>query len=111
MGAVARGVQWLDKNIKNWHKRVDINKLDMSLCHKCMLGQIFGFVEGSVNMDMSGFAAAQEMYPELEAADHYGFDISYENMIWYDHNEEIDRRFAALQAEWIKIIKERTCSI
>lgn len=40
--AVARGIAWLDKNIKDWRPQIDVDSLDLQYPCGCVLGQIEG---------------------------------------------------------------------
>ena len=41
-GRVARGAELLDSIRPGWRKEVDLDRLDLSSCHECVLGQLFG---------------------------------------------------------------------
>lgn len=38
---VRRGVALLDEKVPGWHQRIDVETLDVNLCSKCVLGQLF----------------------------------------------------------------------
>lgn len=53
---VAKGAAFMDKILPGWHRRVKLDRLNMSNGMMCLLGQTFGVhAEGSL---------AKEMYPE-----------------------------------------------
>ena len=67
--AVSQGAKLLDKLLPGWHKKINLQKLQMHNATLCMMGQLFGDgVEGKL---------AEKMYPEemAEARKH-------ENMGW-----------------------------
>lgn len=39
---VARGVELLDRVRPGWAKEVDLDRLDVGRCDRCVLGQVFG---------------------------------------------------------------------
>ena len=53
---VRNAARVLDKVIPGWHRRVDLEKLNMNECTMCMLGQTFG--------EDAETAIAKELYPE-----------------------------------------------
>ena len=65
---VRTGVALLDEKVPGWFERIDLDRLDMDSCARCVLGQLFGsFVRGSlaVGFDMSGndeVAAGFDLY-------------------------------------------------
>lgn len=51
------GAQLLDKLVPGWHKRIDLERLNMVDINLCILGQLFGYeVE---------LALGKELYPDL----------------------------------------------
>lgn len=53
---VKSAARLLDRTIPGWHKRIDLDKLNMGDCTVCMLGQTFG-VDAELGI-------AKELYPE-----------------------------------------------
>lgn len=39
---VAAGAAWLDANFPGWARQVDLGKLDLANCRRCVLGQLIG---------------------------------------------------------------------
>lgn len=37
---IMRGAKWLDSRIRNWESYVDLEKLNLGLCDRCVLGQV-----------------------------------------------------------------------
>lgn len=42
LAAVERGMGWLDRNYPGWADRIDPDRLQMSQCQWCVLGQLVG---------------------------------------------------------------------
>lgn len=40
--AVERGARWLDEHDPNWFERLDLERLDMHDCDRCVVGQLTG---------------------------------------------------------------------
>lgn len=59
---VLRGIELLDRQVPGWRDRIDWDKLDMTNCYKCILGQLFG--EYSEGVEELGALPGS----------HYGFD-------------------------------------
>lgn len=44
---IQKGVEFLDQNYPNWLDKVDVSELDLSDCHQCIMGQLFGhYIKG-----------------------------------------------------------------
>jgi hypothetical protein len=43
--AVARGVELLDEKVPGWRQKITLDKLAMSSCSRCVIGQIFGYFD------------------------------------------------------------------
>jgi len=60
---VTRGVAWLNEHRPGWAADIDLGKLDMMSCYRCILGQLYGYFWGAPFMaemgdtDGSAFAA------------------------------------------------------
>lgn len=62
---VRRGARLLDQKVKNWHKRIDIDRINLRCSTDCILGQIFGwYFSGRTHLKLfektnsHGFSAA-----------------------------------------------------
>ena len=55
--AVKRGAQLLDELVPGWHRRIDLERLEMTDINLCILGQLFGYE--------AELALGKELYPEL----------------------------------------------
>lgn len=62
---VQRGVELLDRVRPGWERSIDLGSLDIAICTRCVLGQLFGhYVDGKEALgidgpgDRCGFASA-----------------------------------------------------
>lgn len=79
---VSRGISLLDQEVPGWRDKIDWDKLDMSNCFRCILGQLFGeYAEGVDYLRVTGAI--------------YGFDIKP-----YQTREEHVESFAILTELW-----------
>lgn len=39
---VAAGVAWLDTHAPGWTDKIDLTQLDLTHCHLCVMGQVYG---------------------------------------------------------------------
>ena len=39
---VKRGIAWLDANIPGWLDKIDLERLDLRVCDRCVVGQVLG---------------------------------------------------------------------
>lgn len=79
---VQRGIDWLNANRPGWFHEIDLDNLQMSDCHQCVLGQLYGHFGNWPG------------YGELGARD-FGFNVSAG--AW---------RFTLLTKEWRNRITE-----
>lgn len=84
---VQRGANLLDQVRPGWHTRVDITRLHLGSCTRCVLGQLFGEFRGGTAVLFPGDAAESIAY---------GFDGDDE------HTE--------LTLAWLDLINERRWS-
>jgi hypothetical protein len=102
---VARGAALLDEKRPGWDARVDLAVLDLGDCRRCVVGQLFGpeyeheherdWGVYGWGLDMLGLNAARfEEYA-------HGFDIE----------DFGGREFAALTAEWRRVIAARRLAV
>jgi hypothetical protein len=68
---VERGMKFLDERISNWTDAIDIDRLRLSSCSRCVLGQLFkDFHYGIDHLDISstarslGFNVKQGIYAD-----------------------------------------------
>lgn len=102
--AVAKGVSLLDMKLPTWRRGIDLDALDMSSCFSCVLGQTWGFTEGTRRLDIVGRAVE------------YGFDLPPDNadasddFTEYNYEVELDRQAAwkELNDLWVEAIREGT---
>ena len=39
---ISKGIEWLDQHEPGWADKVDLEKLDMTTCTRCVLGFVYG---------------------------------------------------------------------
>jgi hypothetical protein len=55
---VERGAALLDRARPGWEREVSLDRLAMSSCNRCILGQVYGdYVDGLVSLNLFGAAA------------------------------------------------------
>jgi hypothetical protein len=86
---VERGAALLDKTAPGWRERVDPETLDMTLCTRCVLGQLFGHY-------MVGF----DRLEVAESSVVYGFDLP-----WPTKFE--DSGYDLLQDAWLEMLRAK----
>lgn len=88
---ISRGMDLLDGDVPNWLDNVDENKLRMSSCFACTLGQLFtSFQRGLYHLG-------------IREPSEYGFTIPYESAS--PGTEEL--YFQRLTEEWQEAIRNR----
>lgn len=91
---VAAGAAWLDAERPGWVERIDLDRLDLESPCRCILGQEFGdYFEAIWNEEINT--------PDTAAC---GFTVADLAVIGRAAG---DREFAALTAEWRRVITER----
>jgi hypothetical protein len=98
---VTLGEVWLDRNAPGWIDRIDLSRLDMSERGCCVLGQIYGSCDKAPEELLAGEPLNGADYPGHRMVQ-YGFDLPAYG--WEDPDPE---DFAALEAEWRRVIEER----
>lgn len=95
---VAAGAAWLDTNRPGWEKGIDLGRLDISSCTRCILGQIYGgFNAAPLDVRWDG----DDIDAEYIAADR-GFDVWAELV-----EEELAADAAQLTTAWRELILAR----
>lgn len=89
---VAAGVAYLDNLIPEWHKRINIEILNMDLPDKCICGQL----------GLSGSYVKGSLCERLPMSEKLGFFIgcTRDESICLRENE-------LLKQEWVKVIESR----
>lgn len=87
---VAAGIEWLDAKKPGWVNEIDLDELDIIICWKCILGQLFG--------DFS-------RWPRLELTLNQLFEFGFDAPV----NKPVQTRayYAELEDEWRRSIEER----
>jgi hypothetical protein len=92
---VARGVKALDLEFPGWDRKIDVDTLDIQFENKCLLAQLYGHhMTGLRNLGLGEEG-----------------DITH----GFRHNSYSDvngaEQYAALDAEWRRVISERSASV
>ena len=66
---VERGAAWLDAQAPGWESKVDVGRLVMNNCSRCIIGQVFGHFEEFVNLHSEGRVRRGW------EAEEFGFDV------------------------------------
>jgi hypothetical protein len=94
---VARGAAWLDKEVgTHWPLLIDVDKLSMSSCFHCIIGQVYHLTEGS-EQDFWGVLQEQGESSISFTYDHgFSLSLAHEKRSWFKLGEawvaEIKRR-------------------
>jgi len=95
---VKKGAELLDKAVPDWAMKVNLKKLQMHLCARCVLGQIFwkddrtpaflhGYDEGIRKLGLT-FKEAERWGFTLAGVDHFdkAREVGWENLkaLWVD---------------------------
>lgn len=58
--AVKQGIYWLDEHHPNWATRIDLDRLMMSSCASCVIGQAVGDYSKTTGDAVSSYPGSQE---------------------------------------------------
>lgn len=103
---VAAGAAWLDERWPLWHNAIALDELDMSVCDRCVLGQVFGGFGLVVTSDGKQSASAlTHIGMTFAEADSRGFSAYAEELIGGEayealSREEQDAMIAAASGEY-----------
>ena len=92
---VARGVEYLDREVPGWHDRINLRTLNMSNGERCIVGQLFG------NYEQWLWGIGSPM-----TAGALGFAMAGYPCEVYDYYDSMDI-YSELDREWRKVITER----
>jgi hypothetical protein len=118
---VAKGAQFLDQHDPEWwradvDRAIDLNRLHLSSAQRCILGQrcpleTLNAVGESPYLSMAMRLSGQERrYLIADWASERGFEVSGDLLDLSsddDTDEATDEEYAALTAEWRRVITER----
>jgi hypothetical protein len=105
---VARGVALLDVMQPGWDQLIDLEALDLGSCTACIIGQVYAVDHASSEWPFLSAAehlAGQDLGPLLFNAPvlvEHGFTV-----VKPIDDEDPEDEFAALDAEWARIVRER----
>lgn len=91
-GRINRGLSWLDANVDEWWKKVELQSFDMSSTCACVLG--FVYAEKATEHarlqewpdEMDGFNYATRRVLSQKEAIQYGFDLDDRGYVDDEHN-------------------------
>lgn len=87
---VKRGVDFLDEHRPGWHRKIQLDSLNMKSKRECILGQVFGdFGEGKEELG-------------IKVGAEYGFALPV-GQSFYNHHLP----WKELQSYWVEAINER----
>ena len=92
--AVAQGAKLLDDRVPNWREEIDIDKLNMGSCLRCVLGQIYGEYEDGIDALNLDRTKDEDLKHGFDAIGSYGQDIIRESWI-----AEINKRTQIKETE------------
>lgn len=75
--AVANGAQMLDEKAPGWHRLINLKRLDIGSCERCVCGQL------AYELGWDHLPGLMRGYPE-----EFGFDSSYPNWGYVELDDE-----------------------
>ena len=100
---VTRGAVLLDRVAPGWYQRVDPDRLLMSTCIHCTLGQLYGhFADGLTALHFTDTEFGESFALDADAVRH-GFVLSWSEL---DVDNQADS-YKMLQRAWIDAIEDR----
>lgn len=99
---VKAGMALLDEKAPGWREKVNLDKLNMGGCVRCVLGQVYGFFDdGLVALSICKTETIEAQFDSaLEEAEKYGFSIGDTHL----KNYRLD--YAALTQAWKEALSE-----
>lgn len=102
---VRDGARLLDEQRPGWWQRIDILKLEMNNCSKCILGQLFGHYD-------SGLTRLFGSPDEAEEASERGFDHDEEFGAFTTdgqsaYKDRVNNQYSQLARVWIDEVLKR----
>lgn len=120
MEYVTNGAVWLDGNYPGWESYIDIDELDLSSLHYCVLGQTAELImDEEVYTSSSGYDSAIQFLLEKYGMDEYITDWAKNNgfLVWnveeqtkgeeYLIDVENDERWLMLTLGWVSLLADR----
>ncbi len=86
---IARGAAYLDERAPGWRQRINLGRLNLSECTRCVLGQLAGGHEAIWEYILRSFG--------IDEFDNADYDMGFNC-----HDEEL---FADLTDEWVQYIE------
>lgn len=92
---VSRGIALLNEKRPQWKESINMEKLDLQSCYRCIIGQLFGCYTES---------ALRSLGTNIDSCWHYGFSLKRSEL----YGMYVGKSFAELTNEWIKQIQAPT---
>ena len=102
---VARGAALLDEKLPGWWQRVDLDRLDLSKCTDCVLGQLTGDYDSMATTLLIGPRANKYPLRGNAKAARLGFTLPPSDAEWLSPMRLAE--WAALTAAWKRLIESR----
>lgn len=97
---VQAGAAWLDEHETGWVDRIDLDRLSLEHCKRCVLGQVFG---DYYDAPLAGAPySTEELYAYADAAQPLGFTGTR-----HDEMYGTDEEYAELTEAWRQLIETR----
>jgi hypothetical protein len=91
---VAAGAAYLDQKVPGWEASVNLEKLDMADCKRCIVGQTI--------CEYYTWQNDYDMYDDKSAA--LGFDVYWPEGY---SREWLTEQYVKLEETWVNLLKER----
>jgi hypothetical protein len=92
---VSSGAQLLDESAPGWHRLIDLDRLDLSSCNKCVCGQL-------------GRQLGWELFPGMnDFPEEFGFEIHFDADERPTTDGEVRALYRRLDEEWFKAVQTR----
>lgn len=95
-----RGAALMDSVDPEWRRKINLAKLELSSCARCVLGQVFGDYEAGVD-NLPVFAAYED---HGRTAAFYGFELPVEIRTHWIDERTWRRHWNALREAWVTVI-------
>lgn len=103
--AVKRGIYWLDENHPNWAQDIDLEKLDMSECTECVIGQAVGGYSYTINLAATGTPDDWNHKVSTQWSVDHGFE--YPGPVAYASGAPINYGYEELETLWSDEVRKR----
>lgn len=95
-----RGALLLDSAVPDWRHQIDLNRLELSSCARCVLGQVFGDYQKAI--DTVPVFAAFDRHDRTAAF--YGFELPPDARKHFIDERTWRWHWNALRTAWVEVI-------